>query len=255
MEEKLIQLGLSANEAKIYLAAQGMLVFSAGAIAARARIKRSTTYLALSSLIARGLISEIYQHKKKLFRAEGPDRLERLTMRMKRKAQEAENLVKELIPTLMNIQDPTSETPRVAFYAGVEGIKNVWLDIASSSQSWYFFGSSIALLKKISQDDLREILEEGSKNRRQSGRPKIYFITDQGMIHMKEFSQPDPKFREVKLLPETIRAGSGLIMSEDKLVLISIEPTFAVVIQSKKITEMIKIMYKLTWASLGEKTY
>lgn len=255
MEEKLLKLGLKVNEAKIYLAALGMRVFTASAIAERAKIKRSTAYLALGNLIALGLVSETFQGKKKLFRAEGPDRLERITLRMKRKAQEADNLAKEIIPELMNFQDPTGETPRVTFYAGIEGIKNVWLDVASSPRSWYFFGSSMELLKKISRDDIREILEEGSKNRKRAGRPKIYFITDQSMTHMKEFSQPNPAFREVKILPDTVRVGSGLIISEDKLILISTEPTFAVIIQSRKVAELIKIMYKLTWASLGEKTY
>lgn len=250
MEKQLIKLGLNRNEAVIYIEGLGMRTFTAAAMAQHTNIKRSTTYLAISNLIKLGLASETFQNKKKLFKIEGPESLKKLTQRLRRKTIEAECIVEEMIPLLKDSPSFRAETPKLAFYEGIEGIKNVLLDIGASEHSWYFFGSSTEILKKIAPNDLREILEEGKKFRRKAHHPKIYFITDKGMTQLKDFSTPEPQFREVKILSKTIRAGSALIISEDRLVLLNFTHPFATVIKNLEVVEVVKVMYQLIWNHL-----
>jgi hypothetical protein len=208
--------------------------------------------LALSKLIELGLVSQTFSNKKKLFRVEGPENLKKLTQRMRRKAAEAETIVEQLIPELANASTTTTEEPAIVFYHGMNGVKNVLLDVAASPQSWYLFGSSTEMIKQLAPEDLNEILYEGVKFREMAGSPKIYFITDSGMVNLKMFAKPQPHLREVKVLPNTIKSGSALIISEDKIVILNYASPFAAVIKSKEVTEVVKIMYKLIWEGLKQ---
>ncbi|MBI3120008.1 MAG: hypothetical protein HYZ08_00150 [Candidatus Kerfeldbacteria bacterium] len=252
MKIALMKLGLNEKEAQIYIAGLSMRAFTAAAMAQQTKIKRSTTYLALSNLIKLGLVSETFQNKKKLFRVEGPESLKKLTQRLRRKVIEAEGIVEEMIPLLGNTPSIKAEAPQLAFYEGMDGIKNVLLDVSASEHSWYFFGSSTEMLKKMTPQDLEEILEEGIKFRRKARNPKIYFITDGGMIQLKDFSQPEPSYREVKVLSETIRASSALVISEDRLVILNFSYPFAAVIKSLEVVEVVKVMYRLVWKGLKQ---
>lgn len=251
MENELVELGLGENEAKIYLTALSMREFAAGAIAQRAKIKRSTTYLALGNLIKLGLVSEILSKKRKLFRVEGPESLQNLVKRMHRKAIEAENIVEKLAPALSNIRVENATAPKTTFYNGMEGLKNVLLDVAASKSSWYVFGSTTKILKNLPLKDLREILEEGEINRQKSGRPKIYFITDKGIQALKEFQEHRPERREIKIVPDEIPVSSAQILYDNKIAMLSLGSNpFVSVVESKELFEVAKFMYHLVWNGL-----
>lgn len=251
MEEELKKLGLNEHEARIYLASLSMGMASAGNLADRTGIKRSTTYLALDNLVKKGLASEVYQNKKRLFKAEKPDKLEKLTRRMRRQVIQAEILLESVLPALKNISKSSITEPRVSVLEGINGIKNVLLDISASPASWYMFGSSTLVLQSLPAPDLREILEEGDEVRRKSGSPKIYFLTDDGILKLKEFQKHLPDLREIKILPKTINANSALILLENKLVILYFgEKPHAIVIENKEIVHIVKILYQLAWAGL-----
>ena len=246
MEEELTKLGLSKNEAKIYIAGLQYGTFSASGIATKAKIKRSTAYLSLDNLVSLGLVVEIVGARKKLYKVEHPAKLEKLTKRMRRKAVEAELLLTTLLPALSKLPKRPIEEPLVSLHEGINGIKNVLLDISGSKHSWYAFGSGIQMLKKLTPKDMREILEEGSILRERAGNPKVYFLTDEGIRTIPQFRGTLPT-REIRILPKTISADSALILSEDRLIILNYHSLFALVIKSKEITDIVKIMYNLLW--------
>jgi sugar-specific transcriptional regulator TrmB len=254
MEEYLKQLGLNENEAKIYLAGLALGPTTVQFLAVESKIKRSTAYVAINYLIEVGLFLETYSNKKKLFQAERPEKLEKLTKRMRRKAMDAELMLQSLIPTLKQIPRSGGVEPKIFFYQGINGLKNVLLDVSGSRTSWYVFGSTTEILKRLANFDLREILEEGEKLRQQSDRPKIFFITDSGILALKEFQEYQPERREIKILPHTIKSGTAFIVYQDKVVILDLvsQPT-ATVIQSAGFVEIMKTVYKLIWNSLPEK--
>ena len=247
LDLELQKLGLSANEAKVYLAALGLGPSSANSISKQAGIKRSTTYLALNNLRKLGLVAEGHVNKKRLFTAEKPDKLEKLTKRMRRKVIAAELLLTNLVSSLKTITPALSQEPKVSVYQGMNGIKNILLDISGSTHSWYVFGSSTRLLQNLPFVDLKEILEEGEKMRQKAGRPKIYFMTDGGILQLKEFQEHRPERREIKIIP-TIKESSVFIIFENKVAIFNFgHNPYAVVVESKEMVEVIRLMYKLLW--------
>lgn len=255
LSKELQKFNLSDNEAIIYLALLKMGATPAGNVATYTKIKRSTTYLAIDNLTQLGLIAEYYKDKKRLFVAEPPSQLKKLTNRMRRKVVQNELLLDSLIPLLEELPKTTQSSgiPHLSFRAGINGIKNALLEVAASKDSWYVFGSSTKLLKNLPIEDLKEVLEEGEKLRALSGRPKIYFITDQGILSIPEFSKPDPKRREVKIIPKEIDSTSAYILFGDKIAILNINANpSAIVIDSKEIVDVMKVNYDLIWKSIKE---
>lgn len=252
MEEELQKLGLSEYEARVYLATLGMGPSSAFHISEKTNIKRPTVYLALENLIKQGLVFENFINKKRLFQAEKPEKLSKLTKRMRRKVIDAEISLESILPEILKIPREYAEDPQVTVYHGLEGIKNILLEVSRSSSSWYFFGSSTRVFNSLSQADIAEIFEEGSKFRKDPKRPKIFFITDAGIL-ASELKETITPWREMKILPKTINAGSAFIIYEDKLVILNfVSKPFATIIRSKEVMEVLKIMYQLIWKSLPE---
>lgn len=244
-----MELGLGENEARVYLAALGSEAFSAGTMAKQTKIKRSTTYLALDNLIKVGLIKGKVAGKKKLFLAESPTALEKLTKRMRRKVIDAEILTEKLIPELKSISKISFEEPELTFYPSLDGVKNILLEISGSKKPWYWFGASREMLKTIAPKDIQEIIEEGDKLRYAAGLPKIKFITDDGILQLP-FFQREVKTSEIKTLKKTIEANSAFIVYEDKLVVLNFNAPFAVIIKSNEVAEVIRTMYELVWDKL-----
>ncbi len=255
MEEELQKLGLNEHEARVYLAALSLGPSSAKQLSENTKIKRPTVYLALDNLIKQGLISESLG-KKRLFVAEQPQKLDKLTKRMRRQVIDAEILLESILPGLIKLPKQYSEEPEVIFYSGIQGMKNVLLDISASQSSWYFFGSTTKVLQSPVRSEILEMIKEGVGLRKKMdpNRPKIYFITDAGILSLKGgFEKMTTSWREMKILPGVINSGSGFIIFEDKLVVLSFEnKPFAAVVKSKEVVEVVKVMYQLIWKSLPE---
>jgi DNA-binding transcriptional ArsR family regulator len=252
MEEELQKLGLSEHEAEVYLAALGLGPSSAAQISEQTNIKRPTVYLALENLIKQGLILESFAGKKRLFEAEKPQKLEKLTKRMRRQVVDAEILLESILPGLIKLPKQYAEEPKVSFYSGEEGLKNIALEISACPSSWHAFGSGKKLLEKLAKSKRMDILHDSWDLRSSPSRPKIYIITDAGVFSLgKEWEKTKTPWREVKILPGIISVGSGLIIYEDKVAILSLEnKPFVAVIKSKEVVEVVKVMFQLIWKSL-----
>lgn len=253
MHQELMELGLSKNEATLYLAALNLGPCTASTLASRSKIKRPTAYLALENLIKLGLVKETFVNKRKTFVAERPGALEKLTKRMRRKVIDSEILVEKIVPSLNTMIGARLEEPTVAFYEGINGVKNVLLDVSASKYPWYLFGASGQMIKNFDPEDIAEIMEEGSKLRKLAGLPKIKLITDKAIRSLPKFGRQYPT-QEIKILEQGVTASSALIISEDKLVILNFSQPFAAVIKSVEVVEVLRLMYDLIWKSLPPAT-
>jgi len=253
MEEELEKLGLNEHEAKVYLAALSLGPSTAIRLANFTNVKRPTVYLAAKNLIKQGLMYQTLD-KKSLFVAEKPQKLEKLTKRLRRQVINAESLLENILPGLIKLPKQYSEEPKVTFYSGVEGIKNIALEISVSKESWYFFGSSTKVLEKLIKFGRMDVFHEATELRKDFDRPKIYIITDSGILSLGGiWAKTKTQWREMKILPGTINSSSGFFVFEDKLLIFSFEnKPFGALIKSKEVVDVVKIMHQLIWRSLPQ---
>lgn len=121
LERELTEIGLTQNEARTYLAALELGETIIGRIAKKSGVKRTTTYLAIESLKEKGFLSSLRKKKKTFFYAEDPRILQE-------KIEERKKAIEKIIPQLLSITNLIDKKPKITFYEGLEGIKEVYRD-------------------------------------------------------------------------------------------------------------------------------
>ncbi len=126
------QLGMSERNITLYLALFQLGPSSIRDIASHTGINRGTTYEALKQMAAQGIISYAPKGKRRVFRAEDPDKLLELAEE-KRGAleQTIESLKTDIIPGLHHLK-PDFSSGNVRFYEGDDGIEFVLKDILAT---------------------------------------------------------------------------------------------------------------------------
>ncbi len=112
MKEKLIKLGLTSNEAIVYLALVELGESASGEIIKKVNKHRSIVYEALDKLKKERLVSETIKKGKKYFRINDP---ENLSIQIKDKLRLADEVVKEIK------QRSKNQAPHVNIYEGKDG--------------------------------------------------------------------------------------------------------------------------------------
>jgi len=134
-ESKLIKLGFSKNEAKIYLALIKIGSSNAGLLATKSGVHRTNVYDALDRLIEKGLVSYIYKGNKRFFEASNPNKImDRLKDNI--------NSFEEILPELL-LDHKMAEKKDVAhIYEGIKGIKVITDDQIREGKEILTFGLS-----------------------------------------------------------------------------------------------------------------
>ncbi len=119
LENDLKKLGLSDNEASVYLSALELGPSPVQNISRHAAVPRATTYLVLRALAEKGLVTTFEQQKKLMFAAESPDHLTGLLEAQRSVLRERENIFKSLVPALAaRGQFPGTKRPVIRYYDG-----------------------------------------------------------------------------------------------------------------------------------------
>lgn len=126
IEQTLMLNGFTEKEAKIYLTVLEIGEATIGGIAARTRIKRSTVYTIIDVLIQRGVLSGQARKGIKRISALPPQVLiERF--------RDATAMAEGALPALLEMAYSSPLKPRVRFLEGIEGIKQVILEVNTVS--------------------------------------------------------------------------------------------------------------------------
>jgi sugar-specific transcriptional regulator TrmB len=119
--EKLEQLGLNKKEAAVYIASLELGESNINRISTKSKISRTTVYDIIDSLKLKGLIGSINKKKKKYYFATDPNFLNE-------KIDQERNTLKSILPELLSISNIIDKKPKIQFYEGAEGIKEIYLD-------------------------------------------------------------------------------------------------------------------------------
>ena len=156
MLDSLKKIGLSDNEAKVYLALLELGGSTAQQVAQKAELKRPTTYVQLEILMKRGLITSFEKGSKTLFRCEDPEHLNQVLEKEKEEQKEMAQALEKVLPELGNLYLSAGERPRVRFFEGIEGIKTAHEE---------FLKTKVGLVKSLmNTDDIVEIFPSHGEN-------------------------------------------------------------------------------------------
>ncbi len=240
VNELLANLGLSEAESKIYLAALELGQSLPIHLAAKARIKRPTLYLALPKLFKQGLLSETVVGKRRYLIAEDPQ------MFLDQKQAELVQ-IDQLVPELRLLLATSSSKPQINFYQGVEGVKKVYMDTLKQKQP---------LLEFVGIDSVQPEIEHYIKNyyiayRIKKGIAVKMLISGSPKSGIWDIKSGPHLLREVKTVPKELYPApldcfiygnnvSFAVLRKDS------EPV-GLIIRSKEIATTMKSLFNFIW--------
>lgn len=147
------QLGLSPNEAKIYVALIDLKEAGVGAIASYAKIHRRSVYEAVSRLVHKGLIFPVLSHGKNTYTPADPETLNsRITDQKMR--------LKSIFPELTKQYHARSISQEAYVYHGVEGFKNYLRDVIREEKDLYAYANAFGWMDPEVKNLTKEIFKK-----------------------------------------------------------------------------------------------
>jgi sugar-specific transcriptional regulator TrmB len=125
------KMGLSSNEAKVYLALIELGSSTAGKISERSGVNRRTVYDVLESLMDKGLVSFVIEANRRWFEASDPRKFLEI---LKQRGEE----MNKILPELIKKRDRIKEKQEATIYRGKKGVKTIFEDILRSKENWVF---------------------------------------------------------------------------------------------------------------------
>ena len=149
-------LGLTEEEAKVYMAVLELGGSYVSAIAKKAGVHRVSCYHTLDNLVKKGIVSTFTKNNMKYFAVESPRILVNQTEERFQKAQ-------KLLPELLSITNALAYKPKIQYYEGMQGIKNIFEDTLSAKEELLGYTNLTDLPKVIPEDYLRDYVKRKMK--------------------------------------------------------------------------------------------
>jgi sugar-specific transcriptional regulator TrmB len=240
MREELIKLGLSKNEATIYLFLLKNSNITTGLIIKETGIANSRVYESLNSLISKGMVTYTIQKEGKYFDAAPPEKfLEREEEKIKK--------IEEIMPELKKLKSQKEFKTNTAVFEGFEGFKTAFKKIIDDCPK----GGTINILgfseQEYSSESLREFLINMNVKSAQK-KHKLKMILDNSVKATLGKDREKEKNTEVKYMPKGYISPGAIDIFEDyAYIFLWEEKPFVFMIKNKKIAESFKTYFEFLW--------
>ncbi len=243
---KLLEMsGFSDKETAVYLALLELGKGTVTEISRKSGVSRTHCYLFSSELISKNLISVSGKEPKQEYVSESPMKLkeflEKKFLTQKKVFEETEQIIPELVS-----MHKTGNRPRVRFYEGLEGIKEVYEDTLTSHEELKGFLTYEELHKALANyfpDYYQRRAKKGILGR------GIVTDTPEGRERAK-FNERE--VREIRFVPEEYYFYPEINIYDNKVMIASWREKLGIIIESDEIADALKKIWKLAWIGAGE---
>lgn len=250
MHDHLTSLGLTTEEAKVYLALLELSSGPASVIANKAKVPRVNSYHLLQNLIHKGLVTSYVQKGIRRFSAEDPKIL--ISQQQDRLAQ-----AKKLVPQLHLLTHSLASKPKIHFFEGLEGIKSIYNEAAETKEELLGY-SDLKAFGKLFPDFLREYCARKVKNRVKT---RIISPSSPDALRFLEDFYPkryDPLLIEIFFVnPTEFPFENDIIIFENKVAIVSLnsDELIGVTIESPVYARTEKAIFGLAWQGVAKEAY
>jgi sugar-specific transcriptional regulator TrmB len=232
ISEKLEKLGLTKNEARIYVSLLEIGDAQVGKLSKKAQINRPATYDATERLIEKGVISYAISANRKIFRATDP----KIFLNQIKEKEEAAN---EILPELSGLYNSTKQVEESQTYVGKKGIKSILNDILLYKE-YIAYGSSGKFMEIMKHDFI------AFQNRKKELDIKSKVIPTESTKQKDDLRKV--AYAEIKYLPDSYSIPITMIIYGKKVAILSWgETPMATLITSKSVSNSFKTYFELLW--------
>lgn len=236
-------LGLTESETTVYLLSLELGPVPVQEIARKAGVSRMTTYTAIESLAARGLMSSLQKGKKMLYTAENP---ERLLSFVQNKIGEVESTKREIEASLNELRlKQRGEKPAVKLLEGLEGLKTYLEDVVATkpNNTCELFNAEV-VSEVFNPEELRPLRSALSKLKVQ-GRA----------LHAGQLRIPSRAEVDSRMITQNHKNfGGDIFIYGNKVAFSTLHgKIITVIIESQEIADTVQALFDLAWGKEGKK--
>lgn len=228
--------GLSDSEAKVYLASLELGPATVQEVAVKSGVKRTTVYTLLDGLKQAGLISEFNKKTKTLLVAEDPARLDGLMKERHEKVQAA-------LPELRSLYNALAEKPKVRFYEGKEGVRQVFQDTLETDKE-------ILCLVGLQSEmqSIPDIVNRYVRDRVKKG-IGIKVLAEKSKYSIRNKEAGAKELRELYFLPpDSLPINTEVNIYGNKVAYVVFKKEFfAIIIESAEIANTWRMVFGIIW--------
>lgn len=239
ISEKLQKIGLGEKEAKVYSSLLELGETNVQRISKKSKIKRTTIYNVIDILKEKGLVSTIIKKKRKYYIASDPRELEF-------KLDEQKQALKNLMPELLSIANLIDKKPKIKYYEGVEGLKEIFIDGLKYPGQPVWAWVTDEVYDTLDDEFIRYYIPKRVEAKIMAyviapDTPKIraYKATDEKSLRKTRI---DPNSKQIQIEID--------IYGDSKVALLSFGEKFGLIIESKKIYNTLKSIFDMAWKNL-----
>lgn len=243
------ELGFSDKESAVYLAILALDSATVADIAEKAQIQRTTCYEILDSLLHRGLLTKYTKHKKIYFSGGDPRRLLSYLDHEKeesiKKIELQKSKVSEVMSEFLSLIEPKSTKPKVELYEGEKGMREAYEDTLTAD------GEILAYANVETMHEALPNFFPEYYTRRTAAGVKIKAIMPANADSLARAKKDKEELRESVILPDARQIFSPEVnIYNNKMLIASWKEKMAVIIESKELADLQRVIYKIVWDAL-----
>ncbi len=239
--KSLEKLGFNSKEQNVYFTLLQLETATANEIANKSGIKRPTTYDILYRLSSQGFIFETHENDKRKFTARSPEKILEIIDEQKRE-------LKSDLPELLGIFNTKPKKPKVVYFEGTEGVKQLYEDTLSSCKAddeiLSYITDDVISYSFYNEDYIKRRVEKGITSR------AISVATDA----MRRIISRDIERKRVTRLvsKKDFPLKNEINIYANKIIIITHKPEpFGMLIESSEIAATQRAIFEMAWSGIG----
>ena len=248
LEKILNSLGLSRDESKIYMRLLKHGASGAGDLAQKLGMARPTLYDLLRKLRDKGIIAQSLYRGVRRYYAEPPQKLDALLLSRIKNMQDNQQQLQAMLPKLETYRSKEALPPRFQYFDGVDGVKNVIMDmLLYRDMPTYAFWSIKSAMSLLSPDFFRFHNTERIRNRLavQAIWPHSQTVNIKRYPYLgggKGF------YREIRIAPPDVDSSMGYWIYGDKVAFLSsTRECYGFIVESAECATMMTKQHQVLW--------
>lgn len=235
------ELGLLPNEIKVYLAMLTYGTNPASTIAKKAGLNRCSCYSVIERLVQKGFAGQIIKNNIAFFTASEPFHILNHLQTRKNEFEKKISILAKNIINLQQLQQDHDRKPKVVFFEGAQGIKNIMEDTLKTKGE---------ICAYASLNELNELMPDYFPNYYKRRTQKN--ISVRAIYPANEFSyyhklRDKTELRQSRLIPKEFDFHLDILIYDNKVAFTSLQANFGVLIENREMYEAQKRIFDIIW--------
>ncbi len=248
----LASLGLTEAEAQVYMSLLAIGAQPASVAAKKSGLKRGHTYNVLTELTHRGLVQEFEKGSVRYFSAAPPQTLVSILKNRQDDLDRQKSQLLEALPELESIKNPLSVRPKVRFFQGIDGIKEIYEEtISIPGETIFAIGDFEHFFPMENSRELNEWMWKYSERRARKG------ITYCGILNRSTISDQAYRTRvkhkrKLKMLQGVDLSVEVNIVGDKLAIVSSSKDMVGLIVEDRPTAETLRNFHRAIWNVLPD---